>query len=548
MDDREWPERQYSWSNAEGSKGHDPSRISSVSDLSDPSTPLSPYNDYRGFPRSISNEGRRHESVLPLPSSSPNTQTVPPTTAGDDDIDISHVHPSSTTALQILAPLNEDGGGQHGTAFDEHDSIQSASTDARTSALSRSSSYGFSGHRRAGSGGEPLIQSPIDRPINKGLTGRFKSFKESANRKLSALSPIERHASSGDEELDMGLMSAAAAMGRQTAAYKPLADGIGGEEQSYPVGYDITSFEGPSLQSNNRIKEYGRLERSGTLSGGLGAGLAPSSSKPILPRNPRVWSLRSMGLWWTARRPAFGQYGAKNRKTIIAGVDDTTTFDPGSATGGNAPHVESDNQNGQSPLLLCKVHSFYPEARWLPNSMRWPYLTMLIVVSIVLAIIQELLYQDSYHKSRMKPPQGLYQYKRPQELNTWDYFSFKYLPTMIAVGYGVLWQITDFEVKRLEPYYQLSRDRLSKDGKEVMGALAMESINVDYITFVSFLRPFKALRLKHYAVTVSSLATLLAVSLVPTLQYVQFLSEYLHPRLIHSEPLTICHVANAPMK
>ncbi|KAG4220032.1 hypothetical protein PC116_g31489, partial [Phytophthora cactorum] len=74
--------------------------------------------------------------------------------------------------------------------------------------------------------------------------------------------------------------------------------------------------------------------------------------------------------------------------------------------------------------------------------------------------------------------------------------------------YGVLWQNTDFEVKRLEAFYQLS-----KEG----GALAAESINVDYITLFNFTRPFRALQRKHYAVATSSLATLLAVSLVPTL-------------------------------
>jgi small-conductance mechanosensitive channel len=72
-----------------------------------------------------------------------------------------------------------------------------------------------------------------------------------------------------------------------------------------------------------------------------------------------------------------------------------------------------------------------------------------------------------------------------------------------------MWQVTDFEVKRLEAYYQLS-----KSG----GALAAESINVDYITFFNFFRPFRALKYKHYAVAVSSMATLVSVSLVPTLQ------------------------------
>ena len=82
------------------------------------------------------------------------------------------------------------------------------------------------------------------------------------------------------------------------------------------------------------------------------------------------------------------------------------------------------------------------------------------------------------------------------------------MPTIIAVVYGVLWQITDFEVKRLEAYYQLSREG---------GATAAETLNVDYITSFSFWRPIRAFKLRQYAVTVSSIASLLAVSAVPTL-------------------------------
>ncbi|KAL7779859.1 hypothetical protein CFE70_009876 [Pyrenophora teres f. teres 0-1] len=59
---------------------------------------------------------------------------------------------------------------------------------------------------------------------------------------------------------------------------------------------------------------------------------------------------------------------------------------------------------------------------------------------------------------------------------------------MMFVFYGVLWQMSDFEVKRLEPFYQLSKKT---------GATAGESLNMDYLTFMS---------------------TLIASSLVPVLQ------------------------------
>lgn len=150
-------------------------------------------------------------------------------------------------------------------------------------------------------------------------------------------------------------------------------------------------------------------------------------------------------------------------------------------------------------MQSSKIEVFYPQVNWKPFSMRWPYLSALIIISLALAAAQEYLYQKG----------ALYSFHSPAELRTWDYFSFKYLPTLVAVSFGILWQITDFEVKRLEAFYQLS-----KEG----GALAAESINVDYITFFNFLRPVRALKFKHYAVAYSSIATLMAVSLVPTLQ------------------------------
>lgn len=91
----------------------------------------------------------------------------------------------------------------------------------------------------------------------------------------------------------------------------------------------------------------------------------------------------------------------------------------------------------------------------------------------------------------------------------WQFFCWKYMATIIAVTYGVLWQIVDFEVKRLEPYYQLSRPE---------GALAAESLNRDYPTCWPILAPFKALRYRQWAVVYSSTIYLIAAPLVPVLQ------------------------------
>lgn len=150
---------------------------------------------------------------------------------------------------------------------------------------------------------------------------------------------------------------------------------------------------------------------------------------------------------------------------------------------------------------------------WRPYSMGMPFLTVLVVVALALAGLQEFLCQISLKESEHVPDEthkgGLVKFKSAKELSILQYFTWKYAPVMFFVIYGILWQIVDYEVKRLEPYYQLSKKN---------GSTAGESLNMDYLTFMSWLVPLRALRHKQYAVIYVSLATLIASSLVPVLQ------------------------------
>lgn len=127
---------------------------------------------------------------------------------------------------------------------------------------------------------------------------------------------------------------------------------------------------------------------------------------------------------------------------------------------------------------------------------------MLIILSFTLAGCSEVLYQQSLNRGH------LIKFTQPAEIKGIEYFSIKFLPMLLAVIFGVLWEVTDFEVKRLEAYFQLSRDN---------GATGAETLNVDYTTRYRFLAPFDASRRRHCAVAISSIASLLAVSAVPTL-------------------------------
>lgn len=142
--------------------------------------------------------------------------------------------------------------------------------------------------------------------------------------------------------------------------------------------------------------------------------------------------------------------------------------------------------------------------------MSMPWLAMLILIALTLAGIQEYLCQISIRSVKKHPENGgLKTFWKPGDLSVTAFFTWKYAPIMTFVFYGILWQMTDFDVKRLEPYYQLSKKS---------GATAGESLNMDYLTFMSWLVPLRALRHKQYAVIYSSLSTLIASSLVPVLQ------------------------------
>lgn len=196
-------------------------------------------------------------------------------------------------------------------------------------------------------------------------------------------------------------------------------------------------------------------------------------------------------------------YGAANK---LSHRD--SEIDLGFLAGDTMP-VESEelrDLSKRNTMLSTKnvqtVETFYPHPNWKPFSMRWPYLLMLIMLSFTLAGLVELLYQHSAKRG------FLIRFNMPSDIRGIDYFSIKFLPTLLAVIFGVLWQMTDFEVKRLEAYYQLSREQ---------GATADETLNVDYITSYNILVPFEALRRRHWAVAVSSIASILAVSAIPTL-------------------------------
>ncbi|KAK5657330.1 hypothetical protein OQA88_3395 [Cercophora sp. LCS_1] len=320
-----------------------------------------------------------------------------------------------------------------------------------------------------------------------------------------------------DDGVDLGLIRSAAPLGVNDPP--PL---IQVTSNGHFDAFDITSALGPTTKADEDfLKRLQEQEANGKLTGGLGTGLNADvkvvtessllATSPVLEKPPLLRSLsraHKSGLDRRMTVKQLGQHEANKRGEVVEVIMDKdepgrSEVDLSIMAGPDA--LPGPGQFGMRPATFAskaeRTQVFYPQPNWKPFSMRWPYLLALIIISIVLGVVQEVMY-------RMSTAKPLVTFHTPSEIPTADYIAFKFLPTIIAVSYGVLWQVTDFEVKRLEAFFQLS-----KEG----GALAAESINVDYITYFSFFRPYRAFRCGHYAVVVSSVASLLANAAVPTL-------------------------------
>jgi hypothetical protein len=344
-----------------------------------------------------------------------------------------------------------------------------------------------------------------------------------------------------EESYDMSLLKAAAPMG-SAPEYQPVATATAtataameDTPMSPVIGVDLTSCLPPITGAHD--KEFFRKlqqqqEASGIFTGGLGLGFRADAQMrdSDLLTSPTV--KRSLSRSFTFRRSnkslsraqtikTLGQDEANRLGRVIEVVMENAhappplqplppsreappsadlSFIEGPSNRSPEGIPTGDLRQSTFPIKEQTRQMFFPQPNWKPWSMRWPHITLLVLMSAGLAAMQEILFQ----KYKDDP---ILEFKTPDEVEAWLYFSIKFLPTLAAVVFGVFWQFTDFEVRRLEAFYQLS-----KEG----GALAAESINVDYVATFNLLRPFKALKVGHYTVFLSSLSTILAVSLVPT--------------------------------
>jgi hypothetical protein len=309
------------------------------------------------------------------------------------------------------------------------------------------------------------------------------------------------------------------------------------EEEEEAVGYDLSGFDGLPMkkfepqtrvlsttdgkEEERDLNEAGYAAEFERLEAQLGSGLNSIIEKPFTHNGPASLQVRSpshkhkrglSGSEIVSAQAVEAQKEAEKTGGIVAVADipvDISDFHAGSDFDSRSI-MTADTGLAKNE---AETSYFFPEdpeqPSWRPFSMGGPWLAMLIFIALALAGVQEYLCQWSLSEVKKDPNGGILKFDKPGDLTVNQFFTWKYAPIMSFVFYGILWQMTDFEVKRLEPYYQLSKKS---------GATAGESLNMDYLTFMSWLVPLRALRHKQYAVIYSSVSTLIASSLVPVLQ------------------------------
>lgn len=282
-----------------------------------------------------------------------------------------------------------------------------------------------------------------------------------------------------------------------------------GPEENDTYNVDLSSLDGRSwhfqqaaIQEENPTKSLG----SGVVVGKqVQAGIGDSLSKAEidLKLDPAA-----DGPTRSATVRKYGQKLAEDTNAIVS-VREAAPVDLTSLEG--LPSAALDSTTPKRPTDLADLSYFYPtdpeKPNWKPFPMRALYIIMLAIVSLTLAAVQEYLYQKS--ESLVKEGGALIRYNSLSGISTAEFFCWKYLPTIVTVSYGVLWQVTDYDVKRLEPYYQLSQPT---------GNTAAKSLNLDYVTLWAYFVPLKAIKNRHWAVLVSSVGNILATTAAPSAQ------------------------------
>lgn len=139
---------------------------------------------------------------------------------------------------------------------------------------------------------------------------------------------------------------------------------------------------------------------------------------------------------------------------------------------------------------------------WRPLALRPPYLAGLGCLMLGLLLTLEGLRQYSNREG------GLVFFGNTDDVSRMQSFAYNYVPIIIALLLHMVWSVTDFDVLRLEPYFQLSRP----------GGAPASVLFINYNFGQTILTPINAARRRHWVVLWVSLLTLSIRMVLPALQ------------------------------
>ncbi|KAI8714510.1 hypothetical protein NCS52_01170900 [Fusarium sp. LHS14.1] len=140
---------------------------------------------------------------------------------------------------------------------------------------------------------------------------------------------------------------------------------------------------------------------------------------------------------------------------------------------------------------------------WKPLSLSTPILLAVIALTLLLAAAVETIAQRSAAQG------GLALSPTLDDLPGYAKFSYLYVPTIIAVLYSMIWSWIDLDVKRMQPWFELSKPK---------GATAENSLFLDYQYDFVALVPFKAARSRHWPVFFGGTAMVIVFWVLTPLQ------------------------------
>ena len=114
------------------------------------------------------------------------------------------------------------------------------------------------------------------------------------------------------------------------------------------------------------------------------------------------------------------------------------------------------------------------------NSLALAVVSILALLSIILIILLEIAIRRHRNGEALAVSTSLYDDPPLASL-----FTFRYLPIMITVAYGLIWGWIDLQAKRAEPFMHLVNGE---------GSSAEESLLLSYFEDLAFVVPFKAFR------------------------------------------------------